>query len=79
MIPALAVGKIHQTTLYNIACGKDWKKSKLGDDMFHKLSKKSQEFREDTFFLKKLTLTFGLLDFLRKNNNNKIRVNNLTH
>lgn len=49
MIPALAVGKIHQTTLYNIACGKDWKKSKLGDDMFHKLSKKSQEFREDTF------------------------------
>ena len=50
MIPALAVGKIHQTTLYNIACGKDWKKSKLGDDMFHKLSKKSQEFRGDTFF-----------------------------
>lgn len=64
MILALAVGKIHQTILYNIACGKDWKKFKLGDDMFHKLSNKSQEFREDTFFLR--TLTFGLLDFLRK-------------
>lgn len=50
MILAPAVGKIHQTILYNIACGKDWKKFKLGDDMFHKLSKKSQEFREDTFF-----------------------------
>lgn len=36
--------------LYNIACGKDWKKFKLGDHMFHKLAKKSQEFREDTFF-----------------------------
>ena len=47
---ALAVGKIHQTILYNIACGKDWKKFKLGDDMFHKLSMRSQEFREDMFF-----------------------------
>ena len=79
MILGLAVGKIHQTILYNIACGKDWKKFKLGDDMFHKLSMRSQEFREDTFFWKNFTLTFGLLDFLRKNSNNKIRVNNLTH
>lgn len=50
LIPTLTVGKIHQTILYTIVCGKDWKNFKLGDDMFHELSKKSQEIRADTFF-----------------------------
>lgn len=42
LLPALVVGKIHQTSLYTTVFGKDWKQFELGDDMFHKLLEKYQ-------------------------------------
>lgn len=65
LLPVVTLDKIHQTILYHIVFGKDWKNFKLGDDVFHKLSKKSQVLSHNSLW-GKLALSFRFLGFLRK-------------